>query len=131
MIVGGLFLFGSLAGSSLLKGVKQSLPPKETMMKSLGKKVGAFLGGNSKEEQPSSPKVLEHLDITYKISLTTKELKDGKVIQLQTKNGDDVEVLKIQIPPESRDGQKLRLKGRGNEDESRRGDLYLHLQRSA
>lgn len=129
MIVGGLFLFSSLAGSSLLKGVKQKLPPKETMMKSLGRKVGSFInGGQKKESAPAQPQL--GYDITYTISLSSDELRDGKVVQLQTKVADKLQQLKIKVPAGSRVGQKLRLKGKGNMGPDGPGDLYLQIQRT-
>lgn len=129
MIVGGLFLFGSLAGSSLLQGVKKSLPPKETVMKSLGRKVGSFLQGGTKKKTSNATKRPQlSYDITYKITLSADELRDGKIVQLQTKVGESAETLKIKVPPGSRHGQKLRLRGKGNQGPNGPGDLYLHIQ---
>lgn len=128
MIVGGLFLFSSLAGSSLLRGVKKSLPPKETMMKSLGRKVGSFLQGGSKKSSKTAAKPQLSYDITYTINLTADELRDGKIVQLQTTVGKGTETLKIKVPPGSRQGQKLRLRGKGNHGPGGPGDLFLHIQ---
>jgi DnaJ-class molecular chaperone len=35
--------------------------------------------------------------------------------------------LKVSIPAGSRDGQKLRIRGKGRPGSQGRGDLYLHL----
>lgn len=99
MIVGGLFLFGSLAGSSLLQGVKKNLPPKETVMKSLGRKVGSFLQGGSKKAANASRRPQLSYDITYTIKLSADELTEGKVVQIQTKVGERTETLKVKVPP--------------------------------
>lgn len=128
LFLGGLFLFGTIAGSSILKDTREKLPPKESVMKTLGRKVGKFL---SVEKQPpiDSAEFQEKNDIVYKMDLTDLELEQGKVVQLQTVVGRKKELLKIKIPKGSRPGQKLRLKGKGNAGPNGLGDLYLELRR--
>lgn len=128
MVVGGLFLFGSLASSTLLHSVKRKLPANKSVMRFLGRKVGSLLNNNS--EEPVKKEVPVVLDITYKINLSSRELKEGKVVQVQSRNDGDVELLKVKVPAGSRAGQKLRLRGKGNLNQNQRGDLYLHLQES-
>lgn len=129
MVVGGLFLFGSLASSTLIHTVKKKLPANKSIMRSLGRAVGNLLSSNS--EKPVKKEVPIVLDVIYKINLSALELQKGKVVQVQSSSNGDVELLKVKIPAESRSGQKLRLKGKGNLSHNQRGDLYLHLQQSA
>lgn len=128
MVVGGLFLFGSLASSTLLRTVKRKLPGNKSIMQSLGRTVGNLLSSNS--EKPVKKEVPVVLDVVYKINLSSLELKEGKIVQVQSRSNGDVELLKVKIPAGSKAGLKLRLKGKGNEGQNQRGDLYLHLQQS-
>lgn len=128
MIFGGIFFLGSLAGPAILNGARKSLPSSKGLLRSIGGAVGRLLSGGSKKiEQIDSPRP----DIpatTYTAGLTPTELRDGKVIQLVTQGPDGSERLKVTVPPGSRAGQKLRLKGKGSYGPHGRGDLYLVLE---
>ncbi len=72
------------------------------------------------------------LDIVYTTSLSTRELKKGKKITVRVPAASGQkrdEFLEITIPAQSRDGQRLRIRGKGHHSTSgsKRGDLYLHL----
>lgn len=122
-IIGGLFVFGSLAGPALVKGGKKALPGGKSVLKSLGRSVGNLLGMQGKKDAAER----ENLDVIYKTPLSPEELKTGKTTEVVTYGRKGREVLKVKIPPNSRYGQKLRLRGRGRQVKKRRGDLYLEL----
>lgn len=125
VFIGGLFLFGSVAGPALLKEGKKALPSGKSVLKSLGNSVGTLLN-----MRRSPGKALpEDLDIVYETPVGEEELKEGKMTEVVTYGSRGREVLKVKIPPGSRYGQKLRIRGRGREGKKRRGDLYLHLCR--
>ncbi len=126
LFLGGLFLFGTLAGTSILKEGRDKLPPRESVMQSLGRKVGTFLSGQKPQD---GAEFQGNNDIVYKMHLTDRELEEGKQIQLQMVVDGRKELLKVKIPPGSRFGQKLRLKGKGNVGYHGCGDLYLEIQR--
>jgi curved DNA-binding protein len=122
--VGGLFLFGSLAGPALLKGGKKAVPGGKSVMKSLGRSVGNLL--NMRREKDTN--VSKGLDVIFQTPLSRQELQKGKVTEVVTYGEDGMEVLKVKIPPGSKSGQKLRLKGKGKQgSKKRRGDLFLQL----
>ena len=79
-------------------------------------------------EQESEDIEVPDNDITYRTPLSKKELEEGKKLQVVTQGPDGQELLKVTIPPGSRDGQKLRLKGKGGNGLEGRGDLYLVLE---
>jgi hypothetical protein len=64
-------------------------------------------------------------DITFRIFLTAKEFTTGKTIDIYSQSRDHKR-LRINIPPGSRPGQKLRLAGHGH---AGKGDLFLVLLR--
>jgi len=75
---------------------------------------GGF-GGGGGFNQPN-------LDLEQKLSITFRTSLVGGKESVQLRDGSSVD---IQIPEGIRDGEKLRLKGRGNSQGGRKGDLYL------
>ena len=67
-------------------------------------------------------------DLTYLMRLTSEELAQGKSVQVVSQGPEGQEMLRVKIPPGSRSGTKLRLRGRGLSGQSGRGDLYLQLE---
>lgn len=131
LIFGGLFLLGSFAGPRIVNSARKKLPEKTSLLKNVGSAFSALLkGGRSADnlvsEKPE-PGTGEN-DITYVTPLSTEELRAGKVVQVVSHGSDGREMLKVTIPPGSRDGQKLRLRGKGRFGDGGRGDMYLQLQ---
>lgn len=122
-LIGGLFLFGSLAGPAILKGRNKIQSKRGSVLKKLGTSVGNLLNMQRKEVKETA----EELDITYQTPLSQEELEQGKFAEVVTYGKNGREVLKVKIPPGSRYGQKLRLRGKGRQGERRRGDLLLEL----
>lgn len=125
-VFGGIFFFGSLAGPALMKKARKEIANRPSLLSNVGKAVGSLLGrGNSTQAAVTQQSV----DTTYQTPLSEEELRDGKEIQMALDNGGNKETLKIKIPPGSRYGQKLRLKGKGQaiSGSANRGDLYLKL----
>ena len=101
-------------------------------MKSIGSAVGKMLSGGRNEsaqqhDQPQSEPVMV-ADTTYTAQLTSAEFEEGKTIQVVTQGPQGQEKLKVRVPPGSRAGQKLRLRGKGLIGPEGRGDLYLKLE---
>lgn len=131
--VGGIFLLGSLAKPLLTGAARKHLAGKSSVLKSVGSAVGSMLGmgkatnsGSSPKNQSSHPHGPD-LDTTYHTPLTDSELRHGKTIQVLVYGEKGEQTLKINIPPGSKDGQKLRIRGKGRPGPMGRGDLYLHL----
>ncbi|MCB2217012.1 DnaJ domain-containing protein [Desulfofustis glycolicus] len=129
LFFGGLFFLGSLVGPALLRSVGQRLPEKGSLFRSLGNTVGKVLAGvKNRQGQSENQSEASTTDIIYVTPLSTEELRSGKTIQVQTDGPDGREMLKVSIPPDSRAGQRLRLRGKGRPGPAGRGDLYLHLE---
>lgn len=129
IFLSGIFLVGSLAGPLLGNAAKKSLSNRSSLLKSIGSKVTKALGGRQTAQQSPQPSthVSKNLDVTYHTPLTQDELHDGKSIQVLVYGEQGEQTLKVKIPPGSRTGQKLRIKGKGKVGPRGRGDLYLHL----
>ncbi|BHH85003.1 J domain-containing protein [Desulforhopalus sp. 52FAK] len=131
MLIGGVFLFGSLAKPLITGAAKKTLSGKSSVFKSLSGAVGNLIGGKKTTAKQTHntppPPHQEHLDITYHTPLLPEELENGKVIQVVVYGDRGEQTLKVSIPPDSHEGQKLRLKGKGRPGPLGRGDLYLQL----
>lgn len=128
-VIGGLFLFGSLAGPAIMNSAKKSISSEKGLLRSITQKVGNLLTGGSTapatQGEESSHNLIE--DTSYTAYLSEAEFREGKTIQLVTQGETGQEKLKVKIPPGSRSGQKLRLAGKGISTSKGRGDLYLCL----
>jgi len=135
LFIGGLFMFGSLAGPALLRTLSKDPEAKKSLLKGVGDKLGSLLAGAGDpggSEDVTEPVPREHRpvesDITYEMRLSAGELAEGKTVQVVSEGPEGQEMLKVKIPPGSRPGSKLRLRGKGKSGENGRGDLYLKLE---
>lgn len=133
IFLGGIFLLGSLAGPLLSGAAKKSLSGKPSILRSIGNAFGSLIGGGNthpgKEHRLKSPIPPRGLDTTYHTPLTSHELQHGKTVQIVVYGEKGEQTLRVTIPPGSRNGQRLRLRGKGRSGPSGRGDLYLQLVR--
>lgn len=133
VFVGGIFLIGSLAKPLLTSVARKSLSGKSSVLKSVGNAVGSILGMGKSGSAPSSKNIgqarshSKGFDTIYHTPLTEKELRSGKTIQVLVYGEDGEQTLKVNIKPGSKDGQRLRIRGKGRPGPLGRGDLYLHL----
>jgi curved DNA-binding protein CbpA len=130
MVFGGLFFLGSLAGPALMNSARKSLPTKKGLISSIGGAIGRLVGGNRQQSTAVNAPQGLLADTSYTARLTSREFQDGKVIQVVTQGPAGQEKLKVTIPPGSRAGQKLRLRGKGVPGPKGRGDLYLILEQA-
>lgn len=130
LLIGGLFMFGTLLGPALLNSASRQIGGKHSLAKKLGSALGSLLGGTKHQSKPPKPQRQQPSpgDVTYVMSLTADELRQGKTVQVVSEGPDGQEMLRVKIPPGSRSGSKLRLRGKGRAAAHGRGDLYLQLQ---
>jgi curved DNA-binding protein len=98
------------------------------MLKRLGQKVGNFLKGAAKTllAGPSASSSRAE-DVSYNLTLASDQVRRGSWVQIAVDRGKGKEVLRVKIPPGTRDGTRLRLKGKGRTGAGRVGDLYLTI----
>jgi DnaJ-class molecular chaperone len=135
IFLGGIFLFGSLAGPMISRAAKRTASGNSSLLKSVSSSVGSMLGMGQKKNSatnaasPELRRQLKQYDTTYRTPLTAEELKRGKTIQVIVYGDSGEQTLKIKIPQGSSVGKKLRIKGKGRPGPYGRGDLYLNLVR--
>ncbi|MGI9538188.1 MAG: DnaJ domain-containing protein [Desulfocapsaceae bacterium] len=131
LFIGGLFMLGSFAGPALLKSAGKGIGNErsQSLLKGVGKTLGSLLGSQKPQSEPV-PKTREAApeDVTYLMRLTPEELQQGKSVRVVSQGPEGQEMLKVKIPPGSKTGTKLRLRGRGKVGDGGRGDLYLSLE---
>lgn len=127
IFLGGIFLLGSLANPLLSGTAKKAIGGHSSLLKSVGSSFKALLGRKGGTAPPPPKEHLLEYDTTYQTPLTSSELQGGKTVQILVYGEKGEQTLKVKIPPGSRNGQKLRLKGKGRLGPFGRGDLYLHL----
>jgi DnaJ-class molecular chaperone len=133
IFLGGIFLLGSLAGPLLSGAARKTIGGRSSLLKSVGTSFKSLLG--MKSAGPAAPRAKDdsghterqQYDTTYQTPLTSQELQRGKTIQILVYGEKGEQTLKVKIPPGSRNGQKLRLRGKGRPGPFGRGDLFLHL----
>ncbi|GAB3478572.1 J domain-containing protein [Polaromonas eurypsychrophila] len=89
--------------------------------------LAALNRGQRGAQHGSQPLAGRDYDTTTRISL--EEAHRGTVLSLYLGEGPDQIVLEVTIPPGVREGQKLRLRGKGGKGRNggADGDIYLHI----
>jgi len=133
MVLGTIFMLGSMAGPLITGAAKKGLTrSKASLLENVSSKVGKLVGRlkgnrpNEKDNAQTHPHLREY-DITYHTPLTRSELRTGKSVQILVYGEQGEQTLKVKIPPDSREGQKLRIRGKGRPSPFGRGDLFLQL----
>jgi DnaJ-class molecular chaperone len=106
---------GAKSGGRIrLKG--QGLPPRG------GGPCGDLLVHLTVADHPQLRRIEDDLELD--VPVTVLEAMKGATITVPTPTGD----VKVQVPPGSRSGSRLRLKGRGIQKRAGPGDLYLVIR---
>ncbi len=141
---GGIFFGGPiLGGTAALRGFtrtssfdrttrdpflskRKHTAPKEGLLSRVGRKVKTLLLGQSSGPMNRS----NSRDMTYHVTLTKEEAASGSKIRIAFERGRTPEKLDVKIPPGTRSGSRLKLKGKGmpNPRGGQPGDLYLHIR---
>uniref|UniRef100_UPI0040269876 DnaJ C-terminal domain-containing protein n=1 Tax=Candidatus Stercorousia sp. TaxID=3048886 RepID=UPI0040269876 len=108
---------------------------------------GAQQASSSRKRQQQAPKT-ENLDVTMNLNVTVKDIFDQKPVNVKFNNIErctkcsgnggycsecggtgfksEPKSIKVKLPPNITEGQKIRIKGEGKSDSyGRKGDLYL------
>ncbi len=135
MAFGGIFVWGPLGSAQRVRRVQQrpNLERIETpqiqplqILKRLGQKVGHLVFGRQKSLTHDSGKVtVQPEDLTYDLTLPAEDAEQGTWVTIAIERGQGQERLKVRVPPGTRSGTRLRLKGKGARLDRSSGDLYL------
>lgn len=144
IVFGGVFFWGSFpSGIDLGRLLSHGRKRHETLdkaergeelhapgfLKRLGRTIGGYLGGEPKAVPERITKSAQDaLDITYHLTVTSEEARQGKVVTISVDHGEGRETLKVNVPSGIRSGTRLRLKGKGARRDGMRGNLFIAVQ---
>lgn len=103
-------------------------PPLVEAIQRLGRKIKGFLKGEDPHTVPQEIEKGAALDLTYRISLKPRELREGTVVNVSVDREGSRENLRVRIPPGTRPRTRLRLRGKGRTHEGATGHLILEIQ---
>ncbi|MDO9291215.1 MAG: J domain-containing protein, partial [Hydrogenophaga sp.] len=89
--------------------------------------LAAMGRGRRDPRQGPMPRDGRDLETTIRISL--EDAHRGRTVHLSLDDGGQERTLEVSVPPGVRDGQKLRLRGKGGKGQNggTDGDIYLHI----
>jgi curved DNA-binding protein len=136
MTFGGIFLWGPFGSARMRPHRTQQRPHVDRsqtpqvkpfqVLKGLAQKVGRFLVARQKAIPHGSSKVtIQPEDLTYDLNLPAEEAQRGAWVTIAIDRGQGQERLRVRIPPGTRSGTRLRLRGKGARRGQGSGDLYL------
>jgi DnaJ-class molecular chaperone len=141
-LFGGIFVWGPL-GSTRFRFVKPhaeqmegrgrtgAVEQRPGLLKRLGQKLVSLLGGGQKAlPEVGSTRQDQAADLSYHLTLPAEEAQRGSWVKIAVDRGGKREVLKVRIPPGTRTGTRLRLRGKGLPRVRTSGDLYLVIHLS-
>ncbi|UCG11869.1 MAG: J domain-containing protein [Deltaproteobacteria bacterium] len=95
-------------------------------LKRIGKTIGRYLlGGQKQLSQEASKASLQSHDLIYDLTVPSEDAQRGTWVTITIDRGQGRETLKVKIPPGTRSGTRLRLRGKGMHRVRGTGDLYL------
>lgn len=135
IIFGGIFVFGPWGFPRLKlfgKGAKERESLQRAKAPGLVERLGQQLGGLIKgrtEQVPSMDRVEQSKnDLHYILALPMEDMSKGTQVRITVDRGFGKEKLKVRIPPGTRPGTRLRLKGKGLHGPKGVGDLYIKVE---
>jgi curved DNA-binding protein CbpA len=134
--VAGVFVFGPGRGKGRARVLQQGALEPGTRPSLLyralnwlgGKMGGALKTGEARPELTEAAGGDAGGDLFYSISLEERELRDGAFVTIGVKRDTGRETLKVRIPPGTRPGTRLRLRGKGLRGGGGPGDIFLEVR---
>jgi DnaJ-class molecular chaperone len=141
--LGGIFVWGPFGASRIRlgrprerkhfegtgSGRPQPLLPR--VLRHLGQTIGRYLFGGQEALQRGEPQIpTRSEDLSYSLNVSPRDAQRGAWVKIAIDRGQGKEILKVRIPPGTRSGTRLRLRGKGSLQGSRQGDLYLTIHHS-
>ena len=131
----GFFVFGPF-GPARLSGrrplsLQRKTPPLLKAVSWVGRKLVNALGAG--ENRPALRRAAgegREQDLSYRIALDEDDLRSGTSVTIAVPRGSNRETLRVRVPPGTRPGTRLRLRGKGRSLEGVAGDLLLEIDRT-
>lgn len=103
-------------------------PQKGGFLERLGQRIGrALLGGPKSLPQAQTREYPGEGDLHYHLSIDPEQARAGTEVKIAIDRGKSKERLSVRIPPGTKPGTRLRLRGKGIPKDGKSGDLYLTI----
>jgi DnaJ-class molecular chaperone len=132
---GGVFVWGPFGtrirvfGPQTRQRIRRHRPKpvqEPGFLERVGRRIGRYLTAKQQAVPSLNPdKELHNADLHYQLALPAEDLALGTEVQIAVDRGSGQERLKVRIPRGARSGTRLRLQGKGLEEDGKTGDLYL------
>lgn len=85
--------------------------------------------GRGRRDPRQGPQPMDGRDLETTVRISLEEAHRGRSVHLSLDDGGHERTLEVTVPPGVRDGQKLRLRGKGGKglNGGADGDIYLHI----
>lgn len=132
VLFGGIFVWGP----SSAPGIRVFGPrrrPQEPLgqkrgpglLERLGQRIGGYLRGSGGTLSVPRSSASAGTDLHYELTLPAEEALRGTRVRIAIDRGFGKEKLQVRIPPGTRAGTRLRLRGKGLQGPEGTGDLYI------
>jgi DnaJ-class molecular chaperone len=143
MFVGGVFFFGpharrrahhggglgqkAFTGGQAARDLESFTPkPRESLLRKAGRKLHELAWGGTGASR-GKPARGRH-DLRYTLTVSPQEARAGTEVAIAYRRGEEEERLSVKVPPGTKPGTLLRLRGKGLQSKSgKSGDLYLKI----
>jgi DnaJ-class molecular chaperone len=139
IIFGGLFFWGPSgwtrvhgpAQPSTMEGQGATPLKASGLLKKLGRKILGSLVGNRKALPDTGGGAIGLAeDLSYRLSVSREKARQGAWVSIAVDRGEGQETLRVKIPPGTKSGTRLRLRGKGTRGSGQKGNLYLIIHTS-
>ena len=137
IIFGGIFTWGGFDPTRTWDGRPQedSSNPKPIFPQKPGilERLGQGIGRHILKKRIALPKTEKSngkpgkLDLQYHLTIDPEQAEQGTEVQIAVDRNGTKEKLKVVVPPGTKSGTRLRLKGKGIPNDLQEGDLYLRI----
>jgi curved DNA-binding protein len=135
LLMAGFFVFGPFGPARVSRRRPHALlakgPPLLRALSWAGRKVAAALGAGGERTVAAEVAGEERgRDLSYRIALEPGLLREGTSVTVAVPRTSGRETLRVRVPPGTRPGTRLRLRGKGRRLEGMAGDLFLEIEQT-
>ena len=135
LFMAGLFVFGPFGPTGVSNrrspALQAKTPPLLRAFSWAGRKIAEALGAGGSRPVPAEVAGEGRArDLFYRIALDEKDLRSGTSVTIAVPRDSNRETLRVRVPPGTRPGARLRLRGKGRSLGGVAGDLFLEIDRT-
>jgi hypothetical protein len=135
LFMAGFFVFGPFGPARVSRpgspALQRKTPPLFKAVSWVGRKIAKALGAGGEATVPRRVAgEASGRNLSYRIALEPGLLREGTSVTVTVPRDAGRETLRVRVPPGTRPGTRLRLRGKGRHIEGVTGDLFLEIDRT-